>query len=123
MIRIIPIAEAIFEPADISITSLPSGNLEDTRLKLYKYDEHSGAAQIGWPKLMTRAEVDLQNREYASYTSTGREDIQCLLDSGLQTLFAQKVAKTETQSFSIPSAGHELTSPQSNSAPDKKLPA
>src|SRR5207245_11752061 len=76
--------------------NLPAGNLEDTRLKLYKYDEHSGAAQIGWPKLMTRAEVDLQNREYANYTSTGREDIQYLLDSGLQTLFAQKEAKTES---------------------------
>jgi hypothetical protein len=92
-----PIAEAIWSLLTFrNFTSLPVGNLDDTRLKLYKYDEHSGAAQIGWPKLMTRAEVDLQNREYASYTSTGREDIQYLLDSGLQTLFAQKAAKTET---------------------------
>jgi hypothetical protein len=93
----LPVAEAIWSLLTFrNFTSLPSGNLEDTRLKLYKYDEHSGAAQIGWPKLMTRAEVDLQNREYASYTSTGREDIQYLLDSGLQTLFAQKEAKSET---------------------------
>ena len=92
-----PIAEAIWSLLTFrNFTSLPSGNLEDTRLKLYKYDEHSGAAQIGWPKLMTRAEVDLQNREYADYTSTGREDIQYLIDSGLQTLFAQKETKTET---------------------------
>src|SRR5260370_39754795 len=34
--------------------------------------------------------------QYASYPSTGCEDIQYLLDSGLQTLFAQKEAKTET---------------------------
>ena len=93
----LPIAEAIWSLLTFrNFTNLPSGNLEDTRLKLYKYDEHSGAAQIGWPKLMTRAEVDLQNREYAGYTSTGREDIEYLLDSGLQTLFAQKETKTET---------------------------
>lgn len=93
----LPIAEAIWSLLTFrNFTSLPAGNLEDTRLKLYKYDEHSGAAQIGWPKLMTRAEVDLQNREYAGYTSTGREDIRYLLDSGLQTLFAQKESKTDT---------------------------
>ncbi len=93
----LPIAEAIWSLLTFrNFTSLPSGNLEDTRLKLYKYDEHSGAAQIGWPKLMTRAEVDLQNREYANYTSTGREDIQYLLDSGLQTLLGQKETKNET---------------------------
>jgi hypothetical protein len=93
----LPIAEAIWSLLTFrNFTSLPFGNLEDTRLKLYKYDEHSGAAQVGWPKLMTRAEVDLQNREYASYTSTGREDIQYLLDSGLQTLLGQKEAKGET---------------------------
>lgn len=92
-----PIAEAIWSLLTFrNFTSLPSGNLEDTRLKLYKYEEHSGAAQIGWPKLMTRAEVDLQNREYANYTSTGREDIQYLLDSGLQTLLGQKESKTQT---------------------------
>ena len=93
----LPIAEAIWSLLTFrNFTSLPAGNLEDTRLKLYKYEEHSGAAQIGWPKLMTRAEVDLQNREYANYTSTGREDILYLLDSGLQTLFAQKETKAET---------------------------
>jgi len=92
-----PIAEAIWSLLTFrNFTSLPSGNLEDARLKLYKYDEHSGAAQIGWPKLMTRAEVDLQNREYAGYTSSGREDIQNLIDSGLQTLLAQKESKSET---------------------------
>ncbi len=93
----LPVAEAIWSLLTFrNFTSLPSGNLEDTRLRLYKYDEHSGAAQVGWPKLMTRAEVDQQNREYANYTSTGREDIEYLLDSGLQTLFAQKETKTET---------------------------
>jgi Glycosyl hydrolases family 38 C-terminal beta sandwich domain len=92
-----PIAETIWSLLTFrNLTSLPSGNIEDTRLKLYKYDEHSGAAQVGWPKLMSRAEVNQQNREYADYTFTGREDMQYLIDSGVQTLLGQKEAKSET---------------------------
>jgi hypothetical protein len=71
-------------------TSFPSGNFEEDRLKLLKYDEHSGAAQVGWPKLMTRSETDQQNREYADYTREARADLQYLIDQGMQTLFAQK---------------------------------
>ena len=56
-------------------TSFPAGNFEEARLKLLKYDEHSGAAQVGWPKLMTRTETDQQNREYADYTREARADI------------------------------------------------
>lgn len=92
-----PVAETIWSLLTFrNFTSLPAGNLEDTRLKLFKYEEHSGAAQVGWPKLMSRAEVDQQNREYASYTTTGREDIQYLIRSGLQTLLGQKQGKAET---------------------------
>src|SRR5208337_4509377 len=72
------------------------GNLEDTRIKLFKYDEHSGAAQVGWPKLMSRAEIDQQNREYVGYTNSGQEDIRNLIDSGLQTLFSQVPAGKRT---------------------------
>jgi len=75
---------------------LPTGNLEDTRIKLFKYDEHSGAAQVGWPKLMSRSEIDQQNREYVSYTSSGQEDIRNLIDSGVQTLFSQVPAGKRT---------------------------
>jgi len=71
-------------------TSFPAGNFEEARLKLLKYDEHSGAAQVGWPKLMTRAETDQQNREYADYAREAREDLQYLIDEGMQTLFSQK---------------------------------
>jgi len=92
-----PVAETIWSLLTFrNFTSLPWGNLEDTRFKLYKYDEHSGAAQVGWPKLMSREEVNQQNREYVSYTSTGRDDIQYLIDSGVQTLLSQKEAKSET---------------------------
>lgn len=92
-----PVAELLWSLLTFrNFTSLPAGNLEDTRLKLFKYDEHSGAAQIGWPKLMSRAEVDQQNREYASYTSSGEDDIHNLIDSGLQTLFSQQHAGKRT---------------------------
>lgn len=85
-----PVAELLWSLLTFrNFTSLPTGNLEDTRIKLFKYDEHSGSAQVGWPKLMSRAEIDQQNREYVSYTNSGQEDIRYLIDSGLQTLFAQ----------------------------------
>ena len=85
-----PVAELLWSLLTFrNFTSLPTGNLEDTRIKLFKYDEHSGAAQVGWPKLMSRSEIDQQNREYVSYTSSGQEDIRNLIDSGLQTLFSQ----------------------------------
>ena len=70
-------------------TSYPAGNFESARLDVLKYDEHSGAAQVGWPKLMSRAEVDLQNKEYAQYALESRSDIEHLITAGMQTLFSQ----------------------------------
>jgi glycosyl hydrolase family 38 len=85
-----PVAELLWSLLTFrDFASLPAGNLEDTRIKLFKYDEHSGAAQVGWPKLMSRSEIDQQNREYVSYTKSGEEDVRNLIDSGLQTLFSQ----------------------------------
>jgi hypothetical protein len=92
-----PVAESIWSLLTFrNLTDFPAGNIEDTRLKLYKYEEHSGAAQVGWPKLMSRAEVDEQNREYAQYTSSGREDIEHLIEWGVQTLLGQKQTQQDT---------------------------
>ena len=92
-----PVAELLWSLLTFrNFTSLPIGNLEDTRIKLFKYDEHSGAAQVGWPKLMSRSEIDRQNREYVSYTSSSQEDIRNLIDSGLQTLLSQVPAGKRT---------------------------
>jgi len=86
-----PVAEALWSLLTFrNFTSLPGGNLEDDRLKILKYDEHSGAAQVGWPKLLSRAEVDLQNKEYADYARTSRADLEYLIDTGIETLLAQK---------------------------------
>ena len=58
----LPVAEMLWSLLTFrNLTSFPAGNLEEARIKLLKYDEHSGAAQVGWPKLMSRAEVDEQN--------------------------------------------------------------
>ncbi len=70
--------------------SYPWGNFEDSRLKLLKYAEHSGSGQVGWPKLMTRAEIDQQNLEYVQYASTARSETRSLLDTGMFTLFSQE---------------------------------
>jgi hypothetical protein len=82
-------------------TSFPAGNFDEARLKLLKYDEHSGAAQVGWPKLMTRAETDQQNREYADYTREARADLEYLIDEGMQTLFSQKSDLTTPNSVVV----------------------
>ena len=70
--------------------SYPWGNFEESRVSLLKYAEHSGSGQVGWPKLMTRAETDRQNREYVEYASSARRDINQLIDSGMATLFSQQ---------------------------------
>ena len=69
--------------------SYPAGNFESARLDVLKYDEHSGAAQVGWPKLMSRSEVDLQNKEYAQYAREAQSDIEHLISDGMQALFSQ----------------------------------
>ena len=71
-------------------TSFPSGNFDADRFNLLKYEEHSGAAQVGWPKLMSRAEVDQQNREYVQYLKDARDDLEQLISTGMTTLFAQR---------------------------------
>lgn len=92
-----PVAESLWSLLTFREgTSLPSGNLEDTRIQLYKYEEHSGAAQVGWPKLMTRAQVEQQNTEYVDYIKNGKKDVGYLIESGIQTLLSQKPTKTRT---------------------------
>ncbi len=92
-----PIAETVWSLLTFrNFTSVPAGNLEQTLFQIFKYDEHSGAAQVGWPKLMTRAQVNEQNSEYVNYVESGKKDTEYLLDSGLQTLLGQKADVTPT---------------------------
>jgi hypothetical protein len=52
----------------------PSGNILDSYRKLWNYDEHSGAGQTGWPKLMTVQQVNDQNRDYVKYVRDALKD-------------------------------------------------
>jgi len=87
----LPVAETIwsllsFRPG----TAFPAGNVENARLKLLKYEEHSGSGQVGWPKLMSRQEVDDQNRQYVEYTREARREVDTLIRDGLKTLLSQQ---------------------------------
>lgn len=86
-----PVAEMIWSLLSFQANAgYPGGNIETARLNLLKYDEHSGAGQYGWPKIMTRADVEQQNREYAAYTSGAKQEVQQLLSAGVQALLEQK---------------------------------
>jgi len=53
---------------------------------LFVYDEHNGAGQAGWPKVMTHAEVLEQNRQYADALRAVRTSTTALLTSGVAKL-------------------------------------
>ena len=85
-----PVAEMIWSLLTFKEgISYPSGNFESARLSVLKYDEHSGAAQVGWPKLMSRAEIDQQNKEYAQYALSAHSEIEHLIADGIANLCSQ----------------------------------
>jgi hypothetical protein len=55
---------------------------------MLKYDEHSGAGQPGWPKVMTLAQVNKQNEEYATYSKTSRATLRRMIVRGVEGMFA-----------------------------------
>jgi hypothetical protein len=94
----IPVAETI-----ASLLSFKAGiavnndALESAAIGLLKYDEHSGAGQYGWPKIMTREEVEQQNREYAQYTNSAKKTVEDALSHNLTELLAQKRDETHRE--------------------------
>jgi hypothetical protein len=54
--------------------------------KLFLYDEHNGSGQGGWPKLLSRAEVQKQNLEYARAVQSARASVTDLLAKGVAHL-------------------------------------
>ncbi len=64
----------------------PAGNhLEDYR-RLWNYDEHSGAGQVGWPGLMTVQDINNQNRDYVDYVRDASQDQKQTLEAGLKEM-------------------------------------
>ncbi len=74
---------------------VPSGNfLEDYR-RLWNYDEHSGAGQVGWPGLMTVQEVNDQNREYVEYVRDASNDESWAIDAALRRAVENPTKRTQ----------------------------
>ena len=66
--------------------AFPAGNhLEDYR-RLWNYDEHSGAGQVGWPGLMSVQDINNQNRDYVDYVRDATQDQEQTLEAGLRKI-------------------------------------
>ena len=86
-----PIAETVASLLSFKEGSTAGdGAINSAVTNLYKYDEHSGAGQYGWPKIMTREEVEEQNREYVQYTSSARKSVEGALSHDLTELLSQE---------------------------------
>ena len=86
-----PVAEMVSTLLSLEDGSgFPGPEIEKTWWSLLKYDEHSGAGQYGWPKVMSRAEVEQQNTEYVNYARDAKTDADRLISTGLQTFLAQR---------------------------------
>jgi hypothetical protein len=69
-------------------TTFPSDVISGIENDMLKYDEHSGAGQPGWPKVMTLAQVQRQNEEYVTYTKTSRAAMRRLIIGGVEEIFS-----------------------------------
>ncbi len=69
-------------------TQFPADALADAATKMLKYDEHSGAGQAGWPKVMTLEQTNKQNEEYSMYAKTSRAEVRATMMSGVVEMFS-----------------------------------
>lgn len=67
-------------------TKYPDKEIASDYSSLFDYDEHNGAGQGGWPKVLSYEEVLEQNREYSDKLRTGHTSVMDLLHSGLTKL-------------------------------------
>ncbi len=94
----LPQAEALwslltFRPGT---TPYPASTIADAATKMLTYDEHSGAGQPGWPKVMTLAQVNQQNQEYATFARSARAETRSMMMLGVERLFASKSDPSKT---------------------------
>jgi hypothetical protein len=94
----IPVAETVASLLSFK-TGIAGNNdpFESALISLLKYDEHSGAGQYGWPKIMTREEVEQQNREYAQYTNSATKTVEDALSHDLSELLAERRDETSRE--------------------------
>jgi hypothetical protein len=83
----LPQAETLWSLTGIRFGKpFPQAQTNDAWNKMFKYDEHSGAGQPGWPKVMSLAEVNRQNQEYSNYSKSARSETRSLMLSGVEQL-------------------------------------
>ncbi|MGD0890934.1 MAG: hypothetical protein ABR923_05325 [Terracidiphilus sp.] len=87
----LPQAEALWSLLTIrSGMRFPANTIADAATRMLTYDEHSGAGQPGWPKVMTVAQVNQQNQEYATFAKTARTETRNMMMVGVDRMFAAK---------------------------------
>jgi hypothetical protein len=87
----LPQAEAMWSLLSFqSGTPFPANAIDDAATKMLTYDEHSGAGQPGWPKVMTLAQVNKQNEEYATFARNARTETRNMMMVGVVRMFAAK---------------------------------
>jgi hypothetical protein len=67
----------------------PASAISADYRKLFLYDEHNGSGQGGWPKLLSHAEVQEQNQQYANYLQSARASVTNLLATGIAQLASE----------------------------------
>ncbi|MBS1822243.1 MAG: hypothetical protein JST61_09750 [Acidobacteria bacterium] len=67
-------------------SSYPTASIVEDYRKLFLYDEHNGSGQGGWPKLLSREEVQESNQQYANYLHSARTSVANLLSTGMKRL-------------------------------------
>jgi len=85
----LPQAEALWSLLSVRTgMQFPANTISDAATKMLTYDEHSGAGQPGWPKVMTLAQVNQQNQEYATFARTARTETRNMMMVGVERMFA-----------------------------------
>jgi hypothetical protein len=85
----LPQAEALWSLLSVRTgMQFPANTISDASTKMLTYDEHSGAGQPGWPKVMTLAQVNQQNQEYAAFARTARTETRNMMMVGVERMFS-----------------------------------
>jgi len=98
-----PVAEEAASLAEWNGSSraYPENALHQTLINLMRYDEHNGAGNGGWPKVLTEAEVNRSNLEYATYLRSARTNAAQVLDQFLPDLVTTRTDRTSKRYVTV----------------------
>lgn len=68
------------------VSAYPYSEIAEDYKGLFIYDEHNGAGQAGWPKIMTRQQVLEQNQEYSDWLRGATRSVKKLMPEGVEKL-------------------------------------